>query len=51
MGNIALRVQLREKLMQQKLLWDAEKREFSNLPEANAFLKKEYRPGFSIHTH
>ncbi|MBM4102600.1 MAG: Gfo/Idh/MocA family oxidoreductase [Planctomycetes bacterium] len=50
MGNIALRVELREKLMQQKLLWDAEKREFSNLPEANAFLKKDYRPEFSIHT-
>jgi predicted dehydrogenase len=50
MGNIALRVELREKLMQQKLLWDAEKRKFSNLPEANAFLKKDYRPEFSIHS-
>lgn len=49
MGNIALRVQLREQLLKQKLLWDAEKKEFSNLPEANAFLKKSYRDGFSIY--
>ncbi len=48
LGNIALRVELREQLMKQKLLWDAEKREFSNLPQANAFLKKSYRDGFSI---
>jgi len=49
MGNIALRVELREQLMRQKLLWDAEKKEFSNLPEANAFLKKTYWDGFDIH--
>lgn len=48
LGNIALRIELREKLMTQKLLWDAEKKEFSNLPEANAFLKKSYRDGFSL---
>jgi hypothetical protein len=50
MGNIALRLELREALKRQKLLWDAEKKEFSNLPEANAFLKKTYREGFSIYT-
>ena len=50
MGNVALRMELREKLMAQKLLWDAEKKEFSNLPEANAFLKKSYRDEFSIYT-
>ncbi len=48
MGNIALRMELREKLTKQKLLWDAEKKQFSNLPEANAFLTKEYRKGFEI---
>jgi len=49
MGNIALRMELRESLQQQKLLWDPEKKEFSNLPEANAFLKRTYRPEFSIY--
>ena len=48
LGNIALRIELREKLMTQKLLWDAERKEFSNLSEANAFLKKPYRDGFSL---
>lgn len=49
LGNIAIRAELRETLKRQKLLWDAEKKEFSNLPEANAFLKKSYREGFSMH--
>ena len=31
-----------------KLEWDGEKMEFTNLPEANAFLHKEYRPGWSL---
>ncbi len=48
MGNIALRVDLKEKLDRQKLLWDAEKREFSNIPEANQYLTKEYREGWQI---
>ena len=49
MGNIALRVDLREQLSQQKLLWDAAAKQFSNLPAANAFLKKPYRKGWSIY--
>jgi predicted dehydrogenase len=31
-----------------KLLWDGEKMEFSNLPEANENLHMEYRPGWSL---
>ncbi len=31
-----------------KLLWDYEKMEFTNLPEANEFLHFEYRPGWSL---
>lgn len=50
MGNIALRMELRQQLTKQKLLWDADKKEFSNLLEANAFLKKPYRDGFSIYS-
>lgn len=49
MGNIALRVDLREQLSRQTLQWDAAAKQFSNLPEANAFLKKPYRPGWSIY--
>lgn len=49
LGNIALRVDLREQLSRQILVWDAAARQFSNLPQANAFLKKPYRPGWSIY--
>jgi hypothetical protein len=31
-----------------KLLWDAEKMEFTNLPEANELLHILYRPGWSL---
>lgn len=31
-----------------KLEWDGEKMEFTNLPEANEYLHKEYRPGWSL---
>ena len=48
LGNVALRVQMREKLTRAKLLWDSEKFEFTNLPEANQFLRKEYRQGWSV---
>ncbi len=41
LGNIALR-------MQKKLEWDGEQRRFTNLPEANAFLTKTYRPGYQV---
>lgn len=48
LGNIALRMELREKLDRQKLLWDADKFEFTNLPEANAFLHVPYREGWTL---
>ena len=31
-----------------KLMWEGERMEFTNLPEANQFLHKEYRPGWSL---
>jgi hypothetical protein len=49
MGNVALQMDLREKLDRHKLLWDPQKRQFANLPEANAYLKKAYRSGWSIY--
>ena len=41
LGNIALRVG-------QRLEWDGEKMEFTNLPEANQFVSKEYRAGWKV---
>lgn len=48
LGNVALRTQLRDKLTTVKLAWDSAKFEFTNRPEANEFLRREYRAGWSI---
>lgn len=47
LGNVALRTQLREKLTKVRLAWDSAKLEFTNLPEANQFLRRAYREGWS----
>lgn len=48
LGNIALRVQLREELTYHKIEWDPEKLQIKNLPEANKFIRREYRDGWKI---
>jgi hypothetical protein len=48
LGNVALRPQLRQQLTKHKLLWDPQKLEFTNLSEANQFLRREYRKGWEI---
>jgi predicted dehydrogenase len=48
LGNAALRVQLREDLTLRKLLWDAPALKFTNLEEANRFLRRDYRAGWSL---
>ena len=48
LGNVALRAQLREDLTRHKLLWDAPNLRITNLPEANQFLRREYRQGWSL---
>jgi predicted dehydrogenase len=48
LGNVALRVQLREELTRAKLLWDPREFKFPNLPEADKFLKREYREGWKL---
>ncbi len=48
LGNIALRPELREALTRQRLEWDGPNQRFTNLPEANKFLSREYRPGWSL---
>jgi predicted dehydrogenase len=48
MGNIALRPALKNKMLTTKLLWDAKEFKFTNIPEANQYLTKEYRQGWAI---
>ena len=48
LGNVALRSQLREDLTLIKLLWDGPNLRFSNSEEANKFLRREYRAGWSL---
>jgi len=48
LGNICLRKELRDMLTTQALLWDPDKLNFPNLPEANQFLHYEYRQGWSL---
>jgi predicted dehydrogenase len=44
LANIAVRM----KESNTKLLWNGEKMEFTNLPEANKYIHYEYRPGWSL---
>jgi predicted dehydrogenase len=44
LGNIALRMKDSKTVLE----WDAEKMEFTNLPEANQYVHKEYRAGWSL---
>jgi predicted dehydrogenase len=48
LGNVALRVQLREDLTICRLAWDGPALRFTNLEDANKFVRREYRSGWSI---
>jgi predicted dehydrogenase len=48
LGNVALRVGLRQALTRYKLLWDAPNLKFMNLDEANKFVRRDYREGWSL---
>jgi hypothetical protein len=48
LGNVALRLKLREELTAKKLLWDSAALRFSNSTEANQFLRREYRAGWTL---
>jgi hypothetical protein len=48
LGNVALRLQLREDLTLGRLLWDSAALKFTNLEEANKFLRRDYRAGWSL---
>jgi len=44
LGNIATRLQSRNIILE----WDSEKMEITNLPEANEYLHKDYRDGWTL---
>src|SRR5579883_1466884 len=48
LGNVALRVQLREDLTLCRLLWDPAELRFTNLEDANKFVRTEYRAGWTL---
>jgi predicted dehydrogenase len=48
LGNVALRRELREKLCRQALEWDSSELRFTNLPEADDFVHRAYREGWSL---
>ncbi len=48
LGNVALRLGVREELTLQRLLWDSANLKFTNLEEASQFLRREYRPGWTL---
>lgn len=48
LGNVALRLQLRQEMAKHKLLWDSENLRITNLPKANDFLRRDYRSGWSL---
>jgi predicted dehydrogenase len=48
LGNVALRLKLREELTMKKLLWDGAQMRFTNSDDAKKFLRREYRKGWEI---
>ena len=48
LGNVALRVELRNLLVHTRLKWDPVKLRIANLEEADKFLRRSYRPGWSL---
>jgi hypothetical protein len=48
LGNVALRVQLREDLTLCRLEWDSAAFKITNLDEANKFIRRPYRTGWSL---
>jgi len=41
-------VELRDDLTLTKLLWDSAQLKFTNLEEANKFVRREYRSGWTL---
>jgi hypothetical protein len=48
LGNVALRLHLREELTTRRLLWNSTDLRFTNSDAANRFLQREYRSGWTL---
>lgn len=48
LGNIALRLKMREEMSTRKLLWDPVRMQFTNSERANQFLRRDYRTGWTL---
>jgi len=48
LGNVALRLRMREEMTTKRLLWDSANMRFTNSDEANKYLRREYRKGWSL---
>ena len=48
LGNVALRPELKEKMNRTRLLWDSTNLKITNVNEANKFLRRDYRDGWTL---
>jgi len=48
LGNLAIQPALKEKVARTKLLWDGENMKVTNVPEANQYLRRKYREGWTL---
>jgi len=48
LGNVPLRVQLRKELTLHRLQWDSANLRFTNMDEANQYIRREYRAGWTL---
>jgi predicted dehydrogenase len=48
LGNVALRLKLREELTTKRLMWDGQNMRFTNSDTANKFLRRDYRAGWAL---
>ena len=48
LGNVALRPELKEKLVRTRLEWDGANMKITNVQEANQFLRRDYREGWTL---
>jgi hypothetical protein len=48
LGNLSLQPALKEKVTKTRLLWDGDAMKITNMPEANQFLRRKYREGWTL---
>ena len=48
LGNLSIQPSLKEKVTKTRLLWDGDAMKITNMPEANQFLRRQYREGWTL---